>query len=297
MNAYVLSVITSVAISMLGVLAVYIVTGIGGMFSMGSASFMLIGAYVSGMLCVKFGLGLGFGIVIGISVGMLFALVVGIPTVKLRMDYVALITFGFGEAIVAFINNTTNLTGGSQGLSGITKETTAVIALVTLGIAIFVTYSYSKSKYGRQSTAIKNNSLAASAMGVNVNTTKLLAFVISGGIASLAGVLYVYNTTFVDPSGFGWLTTADWIIIVFVGGMDSLTGAIFAGALLCGLPEILRAAGEWRIIIYCIVVLFIVNFRPQGIFGKKEFSIKGIVNWMNKRIACSNSGGSGKGCR
>ncbi len=281
--SYVGSVVTTVAINMISVLAAYIVTGLGGMFSMGTASFMLIGAYASGMLCVSFGINLWLGIIIGMAIGMGFAFLIGTPVVKLRMDYIALITFGFGEAIVAFINNTNNITGGAQGLSGISKETTLPIALIALGIVIFITYGYSKSKFGRQSLAIKNNPLAAAAMGVNVNRVKLLAFVLSGGIAALSGVLYIYNTTFIDPSGFGWLTTAGWIIIVFVGGINSLTGAICTGAILSVLPEVLRSAGELRTIIYCIVVLVIVNFRPQGLFGQKEFSIKGIANWFKNR--------------
>lgn len=287
---YALSVVTSISISMIGVLAVFIITGLSGMFSVGTASFMLIGAYTAGMLATSCGMPMPVGIIAGMGVGMLLAYAIGFPTVKLRMDYVALVTFGFGEAIVAFINNMTSVTGGALGLSGINKETTPVIALIALVAVIFVVYSYSKSKYGRQSIAIKNNPLAAAAMGINVNSIKLLSFVLAGGIAAFAGVLYVYHTTFVEPSGFGWLKSADWIIIVFVGGINSLTGAVLSGLLLCGLPEVLRSMGEWRIVIYCVIVLVIVNFRPQGLFGKFEFSIAGIRNWFRRKFGKKAAG-------
>ncbi len=272
--SYISSVITTIAINMLGVLAAYIVSGLGGMFSMGTASFMLIGAYSAGMLSIRLGCGLVIGILAGVVMGIIFALIVAIPVVKLRMDYMGLITFGFGEAIVAFINNSTSLTGGALGLSGIKKEVNLPITLIALALSIWIVRNYSKSKYGRQSVAVKNNDLAAAAMGVNVAATKMVAFVFGGAMAGLAGVLYIYNTTFVDPSGFGWLKTASWIIIVFVGGFESLTGAICTGAVLCALPEVLRSAGELRTIIYCVIVLIIVNFRPQGLFGSAEIDLR-----------------------
>lgn len=278
---YISSVITTISINMLGVLAAYIVSGLGGMFSMGTASFMLIGAYSAGMLSIKLGCGLLLGVIIGVVAGIAFSLLIAFPVVKLKMDYMGLITFGFGEAIVAFINNSTSLTGGALGLSGIKKAVNLPLALITLVACIYIVHNYTKSKYGRQSIAVKNNELSAAAMGVDVAKTKMLAFVFGGAIAALSGVLYVYNTTFVDPSGFGWLKTAGWIIIVFVGGFESLSGAICTGAVLCALPELLRSAGELRTIIYCVVVLIIVNFRPQGLFGKKELNLSFFKHWAN----------------
>lgn len=113
---------------------------------------------------------------------------------------------------------------------------------------------------------------------------KLITFTLGGAISAFAGTLYVHFTTYVEPNGFGWLTSAGWIIMVFVGGINSLTGAIFSGMLLSALPEILRFADEWRIVIYSAIVLIVVNFRPQGLLGSYEFSITRIIRWFKKRL-------------
>lgn len=278
--SFYLSVFTTICINVIGVLSIFIITGLNGLFSLGQASFMLLGAYAAGMLSTSFNMPLPVGIIVGVITGIIFALIVGIPTVKLGRDYVALVTFGFGQAIVALLNNTANLTGGAMGLSGVAKETTTLIAFLGLVFTVFIVYSFKKSKYGRQSLAIKSDPLAAAAMGINVDRIKLVSFVLSGAIASFAGVLYVYYATYVEPADFGWLKTADWIIMVFVGGINSLTGAIFSAVFLSALPETLRFAGVWRIMVYCIIVLVILNFRPQGLFGSYEFSISGIIKWL-----------------
>lgn len=275
--SFYLSVFTGICINVIGVLSIYIITGLNGLFSLGQASFMLIGAYAGGMLSISYNAPLPVGIIVGVIIGILFALILGIPTVKLGRDYVALVTFGFGQAIVALLNNMANVTGGALGLSGVAKQTTALLAFLGMILTIFIVYSFKKSKYGRQSLAIKSDPLAAAAMGINVDRIKLISFVFSGAIASFAGVLYVYFATYIEPGEFGWLKTADWIIMVFVGGINSLTGAIFSGIFLSALPETLRFAGVWRIMIYCIIVLIILNFRPQGLFGSYEFSISGII--------------------
>ncbi len=277
---YFFSVFTVVCVNLIGILSIYVITGLNGMFSIGQASFMLIGAYTSGMISVYLKLPMIVGVVFGIIVGVLFALILGIPTVKLRKDYVALITFGFGEAIVALLNNMVSITGGAQGLSNISKETSPWIALITLIFVIFLVLNFQKSKFGRQSLAQKSDQLAAAAMGINVDRIKLISFIFAGAIAALSGVMYVHFTTYVEPTGFGWQKSAEWLIIVFAGGINSLIGVLFTGALFTALPEILRFAGLWRIVFYCIIVLIMVNFRPQGIFGSYEFSAKKFITWI-----------------
>lgn len=281
---YFLSVFTVVCVNLIGILSIYIITGLNGMFSIGQASFMLIGAYTAGMLSVYLRIPMSIGILAGIFVGALFALILGIPTVKLRKDYVALITFGFGEAIVALLNNMVSITGGAQGLSNISKETTPLIAFLTLVFVIFLVFNYQKSKYGRQSLAQKSDQLAAAAMGIDVNKIKLISFIFGGAIAALSGVLNVHFTTYVEPTGFGWQKSAEWLIIVFVGGINSLVGVLFTGAVFSALPEILRFVGLWRIVFYCVIVLLIVNYRPQGIFGSYEFSLKRTIDWIKRNF-------------
>jgi branched-chain amino acid transport system permease protein len=271
---YVVSTLTFTGIALIGVLGAYMVTGLTGLFSFGQAAFLAIGAYVSAVLYKNLGLPLPVAALAAMIVGLGAGLLVGLPTVRLRRDYISLVTFGFGEAIIAVLNNTANITGGAMGLSGVPQHTGFILVVVSVVACVAVVISYKNSKYGRQCLALRNDELAAKSMGINVERLKLITFLIAAVMTSYAGVLYVFYTTYVEPGAFGWTVSAEWMIIVFVGGVNSLTGAVFATVLLTGLPEFLRFASEWRIAIYCVIVILILNFRPSGIFGEHEMSLR-----------------------
>lgn len=279
---YIVATLTFTGITLIGVLGVYMVTGLTGLFSFGQAAFLAIGAYVSAVL-YKMGLPLPLAALVAMIVGLGASLAVGAPTVRLRRDYISLVTLGFGEAIIAVLNNTTNITGGATGLSGVPQRTTFPVVLVSVVICLAIVSSYKNSKYGRQCLALRNDELAARSMGINVEGMKLLTFVIGSVMTTFAGVLYVFYTTYVEPGAFGWVVSAEWVIIVFVGGVNSLTGAVVAAILLTGLPEALRFASEWRIAIYCVIVLIILNFRPRGIFGEYEISLQRLPKFLRRR--------------
>lgn len=270
---YYLSVLTFTSITVVAITSIYVITGLTGLFSLGQASFMAVGAYTSGILVTRLALPFLPAIVLGMGVGVIAAFLVGIPTLKLRRDYIALVTFGFGEAIIAILNNTANITGGAMGLVGIRPYTTPPIAVGAAVCAIILARNFKYSRFGRQCIAVKNDEIAAAAMGVNVAGVKMLAFLFGSAITALAGTLYASYTTYVEPGLFAWTLSAEWIIIVFFGGINSLTGAITAAVLLGTLPELLRAANEWRIVIYSVLVLVIINFRPSGIFGEYELPL------------------------
>jgi branched-chain amino acid transport system permease protein len=258
---------------MIGVLGVYMVTGLTGLFSFGQAAFLAIGAYISAVLFKNLGFPLPLAAVVAIVVGLGAGLLVGVPTVRLRRDYISLVTFGFGEAIIAVLNNTTAITGGATGLSGVPQRTNLPLVSISVLVCLVIVSSYKNSKYGRQCLALRSDELAARSMGINVEGLKLVTFLIGSAMTTFAGVLYVFYTTYVEPGAFGWVVSAEWVIIVFVGGINSLTGAVLATVLLTGLPEFLRFASEWRTAIYCIIVILILNFRPSGIFGEYEVSL------------------------
>ncbi|MDF2568407.1 MAG: inner-rane translocator [Sporomusa sp.] len=273
---YLLSSLTFSGIALIGVFGVYLITGLTGLFSFGQAAFLAVGAYVSAVLVKSFNLPFPIAAVLAIIGGLLAGLLVGAPTVRLRRDYISLVTFGFGETIIAVLNNSANITGGAMGLSGIPQITNFPIVLTSVIICLIIVTSYKNSKYGRQCLALRSDELAAKAMGINVNQLKLTTFLLASAMTSYAGVLYGFYTSYVEPGAFGWVVSAEWTIIVFVGGINSLTGAIVATILLTGLPELLRFASEWRIAIYCIIVLLIINFRPKGIFGEYELTLQNI---------------------
>ncbi len=264
------SVITFTCITLIGVMGVFVVTGLTGLFSFGQASFMAVGAYVSGVLGAKYNLPFPVAIAAALLFGLAAGLIVGLPTIKLRRDYISLVTFGFGEAIIAILNNSASLTGGATGLSGIPQLTSLWLVLLSAAACIFIVANFKYSKFGRQCLALRSDELAARSMGINVNRIKLTAFLLAAVMTSYAGVLYGYYTTYVEPGMFNWTVSAEWIIIVFFGGINSLTGAIISALALASLPEVLRFASEWRIVIYCVIVLLIINFRPTGIFGEYE---------------------------
>ncbi len=279
---YVVSTLTFTGIALIGVLGVYMVTGLTGLFSFGQAAFLAIGAYVSAVLYKNLGLPLPLAALVAMLVGLAAGLLVGLPTVRLRRDYISLVTFGFGEAIIAVLNNTANITGGAMGLSGVPQRTSFLLVFASLLVCLAIVISYKNSKYGRQCLALRNDELAAKSMGINVERLKLGTFLIASVMTSFAGVLYVFYTTYVEPGAFGWVISAEWMIIVFVGGVNSLSGAVVATFVLTGLPEFLRFASEWRIAIYCVIVILILNFRPSGIFGEHEISLRFLQKLFRK---------------
>lgn len=281
---YINSIISNVGISLIGILSIYIITGMTGMFSLGQASFMAVGAYVAGIFAVNMKLPFQICIILAVLAGILVGFLVGLPTTRLRRDYVALVTLAFGEAIIAGLNNLTAV-GGAMGLSGIPKRTTPTIVIISVIVIAAMVWQLKKSRFGRQCMALKDDALAAKSMGIDVDRIKLISFTIAGGVTAYAGALYAFNTTYLDPTAFTWNVSAEWIIVLVFGGLNSLTGALTSGVLLGVLPEVLRAASEWRIIIYCIVVLLIINFRPQGLFGSYEFSTKTLSRDIRRMFA------------
>ncbi|MGE5613411.1 MAG: branched-chain amino acid ABC transporter permease [Bacillota bacterium] len=284
--AYMLSyLINNVLILLIGMLGVYVLTGLTGMFSMGQAAFMAVGGYTSAMLSKFMGLPLVITLPVSVLTGALFGFVIGLPAVKLRRDYVAIVSLGFGEALVAILNNWASITGGALGLTAIPKYTNKIMIIVILVLIIAGIWNFKKSRFGRACIAIKADELAAASMGINVAKTKLMVFTLAGAISALGGCLYVHTTTYLDSAAFGWDQSSMWIIMVFFGGVNSLTGSIFAGILLGMIPEIFRFSNELRIIIYCTIVLIIVNFWPLGLFGETEWDIPTIKRGFNKAVS------------
>jgi len=240
------------------------------MFSLGQAAFMAIGAYVSGLLVTKAAFPFLPACAAAVAVAVAVGFVVGFPTVRLRRDYISLVTLGFGEAITGILNYFTPITGGASGLTGIPKKTDLGLALVSALIVVAAVGLFKTSKYGRQCIAVKSDDLAAKAMGVNAPRIKMTAFLLSVAVTAYSGCLYAFYTTYVDPTLFGWKKSAEWVIIVFFGGVNSLTGSVLSTVVLGGLPEFLRFLGEYRNVIYAILVLLIINFRPGGLLGEWE---------------------------
>ena len=271
-----LYVLTQVCITLVSVCGIYILTGLTGMFSLGSAVFMAIGAYVSGLLVLKAGLNMyaAFAAAIIFSVGIGY--VIGFPIVRLRRDYISLVTLGFGESIAQLILLLSQFTGGAFGLIGVPRRVDVWFTLISAVIVIAITAFFKTSKFGRQCIAVKSDELAAQAMGINASRVKMTAFLMSCALTSFAGCLYAFYVGYVGPTDFGWKKSADWVIMVFFGGVNSLTGSIFGGAFLTFLPQYMQALNKYRYIVYAVLVLIILNFKPNGVFGEWELSPRNL---------------------
>ena len=276
MSALVTNVLTQVCITLIAVAGVYVLTGLTGMFSLGQAAFMAIGAYASGLLVIRLDVPFALAALLAVVMATGIGYLIGYPVVRLRRDYISLVTLGFGEAIAALLNRMTTLTGGASGLTGIPRKVTLSIALVSAIVAIALAAFFKSSKYGRQCIALKGDELAAKAMGIHVTRIKMIAFLLSVALTSYSGVLYAFYMSYVDPSGFGWKKSADWVIMVFFGGVNSLTGSTLGAFILSALPQMLRDLQNYRYVIYAVLVLLILNFKPSGLLGEWELTPRHI---------------------
>lgn len=292
MNLF-LYVLTQVCITLVSVCGVYILTGLTGMFSLGSAAFMAIGAYVSGLLVLKLGMNMYLAFILAIVFAVGVGYIIGFPVVRLRRDYISLVTLGFGESIAQLILQLSQVTGGAFGLIGVPRNVNVWFTLIVAVLAITVTALFKNSKYGRQCIAVKSDELAAKAMGINAPKVKMIAFLLSCAMTALAGCMYAFYIGYVGPTDFGWKKSADWVIMVFFGGVNSLTGSIFGGAALTFLPQYMQSLNKYRSIVYAILVLFILNFKPNGVFGEWELT-PGNIRKALARFSKNNRKKGGK---
>ena len=277
-----LYVLTQVCITLVSVCGIYILTGLTVMFSLGSAAFMAIGAYVSGLLVLKLGMNMYLAFLLAIIAAVSVGYVIGFPVVRLRRDYISLVTLGFGESIAQLILLLSQYTGGAFGLIGVTRKVNVGFTVIAAALAIALTALFKTSKYGRQCIAIKSDELAAKAMGINTSKVKMIAFLLSCGLTAFAGCMYAFYVGYVGPTDFGWKKSADWVIMVFFGGVNSLTGSIFGGAFLTFLPQYMQSLNKYRYIVYAVLVLFILNFKPNGIFGEWELTPRNMKKALKK---------------
>ncbi len=298
MNNYQLGLIMNSCISVIGVTGVFIITSLAGMFSLGQAAYMAISAYITFVVAKMFGLPLLVTSVLGLAVSGLCAYVIAVPTLKLRKDYFALITMGFGEMMSSIIIMLDKYTNGSIGFSRIPKVKN--VFWLIIGITIFVLFfawSLKKSRFGRMCIALKTDETAAKSFGVDVYHLKIKVYVIGSIICGLAGILYGLKNRVITPDGFSWNLSAEMQIFLFFGGTNSLTGSALAAFLLKLIPETLRTVKifgvslqEFRTVIYGLLILLVINFRPNGVMGTKEFTWKGLVGFLKRICATRRSG-------
>ena len=247
-----------------------LVVGVLGELSLGHAGFMCVGAFASAFFskCMRdtiesASLRFFLALLIGIAAAAIFGILIGIPVLRLKGDYLAIVTLGFGEIIKSVINSL-KFTGGAKGLSGIGaysnyKNFTFVYIFVLLTIVVIS--NLVKSRHGRAICAVRDNYIAAEAVGIKVSKFKTMAFVISGFFAGMAGVFYAHNVGILKPVNFDYNKSIEILVMVVLGGMGNIKGAIIAAVVLTALPEVLRGAADFRMLLYAVVLIAMMLFN------------------------------------
>jgi branched-chain amino acid transport system permease protein len=280
-DPYYLDVLIGVGINVILAVSLNLVNGYTGQFSLGHAGFMSVGAYFSAAVSL-FVMPQFFGTqgVSALQQGGLFiaallagglcaalaGLFVGVPSLRLKGDYLALVTLGFGEIIRVIFQNFGKL-GGALGLNAIPPYTTIFWVLAFVAITIFVVTSLVNSTYGRGFLATHDDEIASEAVGLNTTRYKIVAFVIGAFFAGIAGGLYGHFKLTITPTGFDFTKSIEIVVMVILGGMGNTLGVILAAILLTLLPELLRPIAEYRMIIYSFLLIVLMLVRPQGLFN------------------------------
>lgn len=280
-NRYVKGLLTLSFINIILAVALNMITGITGQLSLGNAGFMAIGAYTSAFFSVKVGTPFILSLFIGGLLAGVIAIIVGIPTLKLKGDYFAITTLGVGEITRVLITNIDAI-GGARGFTGIPSKTTINFAYFSMILILILVINIVKSSKGRALIAIRENEIAAEAMGVNTTKYKVTAFFIAALLTGFAGGLFAHYTSFIQPTTFNFMKSIEIVTFVVLGGMGSITGSVIAAIFLTILPESLRSLSDYRMVIYSLSLVILMIFRPQGLLGKLE--VTDIYNIIKNKV-------------
>lgn len=274
----------NICINIILAVSLNLIIGICGQFSLGHAGFMCIGAY-SAAIMVKSMPNMGgfaIGIVIGLIISAIAALVVSIPTLRLRGDYLAIATLGFSEIIRIVVLNM-EITNGAAGITGIPQLTSWPLLFIVMVLSIMIVTNFGRSRQGRACISIREDEIASEAMGVNTTKYKTLAFVIGAMLASVAGALYACNFFVIQPDLFNFNKSIDILVMVVFGGMGSITGSLIAAIFIGILNTVLQSFSSIRMIIYGLALVGIMIFRPGGLLGTKEFTFSALFKRRKKK--------------
>lgn len=271
-DSYTFMNIAPLAINIILAVSLNLITGITGQFSLGHAAFMAVGAYTSAILTSNFGMPFIVGIIGAALIAAVAGVLIGIPTLRLKGDYLAIATLGFGEIIKTLLLNN-EYVGGASGFNYIPLYTNWTWLFLMVVLTIVVISNFIKSKSGRACIAIREDEIAAEAMGINTTFYKVLAFAIGALFAGIAGALYGGYLSFITPESFGFMKSIDILVIVVFGGMGSITGSVVGAIAISFISIALQGIPELRMVIYSVILFIIMVYRPQGIMGNYEFKL------------------------
>ncbi len=291
-------IIMLIGINIILAVSLNVATGYLGQLPLGHAGFMAVGAYSSAILIKHFigiKLALPFGMVVNATtlvfplsmlcgglVAALFGLIIGIPALRLKGDYLAIITLGFGEIIRVVLLNIDgvlgfNFTYGAASLKNIPKTTTFLNTFLVVGITCFAIHTLMKSRHGRAILAIRENEIAAESCGIKTTYYKTLGFIVSAFFAGVGGALYAGYLGLLSPGGFDFMKSIEFLVMVVLGGMGSMLGSVISATVLTALPEMLRAFSQYRMVVYSLLLIVVMIFKPSGLLGMYDFSLSHLL--------------------
>jgi len=271
-NGYYYDVMIKIGINIILAVSLNLINGYTGQFSLGHAGFMSVGAYTAAAFTMHAGssappMVLFFAaLILGGLAAALAGALVGAPSLRLKGDYLAIVTLGFGEIIRVIVRNIDSL-GGALGLNGIPPYTNLFWVYGMAIICAYVVLTMVHSSYGRGFLAVRDDEVAAEAMGLNTTRYKIVAFVVGSFFAGIAGGLYGHYTLSIDPKGFDFNRSIEIVVMVIVGGMGNTAGVVAAAIILTLLPEWLRPLAQYRMVLYSFLLIVIMLTRPQGLFS------------------------------
>jgi branched-chain amino acid transport system permease protein len=278
-DRYYQGILLTILINIILTVSLNLVNGYLGQLCLGHAGFMSVGAYAAALFTLHSGLpsmiAFPIALVLGGVVAALFGIIIGIPVLRLKGDYLAIITLGFGEIIRVIILNV-KFTGGARGLTGIANLTNFPYAYVVSILTIVIIFLLIRSRHGRAIISIREDEIAAESSGINTTYYKLLAFTVAAFFAGIAGGLYAHKNSVLDANKFNFNYSIDIMVMVVLGGMGSITGSIIAAIVLTILPELLRGFDSYRMLIYAVLLIVMMLFKPSGLLGRYELSQKTI---------------------
>ncbi|WP_179396033.1 branched-chain amino acid ABC transporter permease [Lacticaseibacillus absianus] len=289
-DAFIENMLVTIGINIILATGLNLIIGFSGQFSLGHAGFMAVGAYATAIITSSMPTVFGFylSMAVGILIAMGVAVIIGVPTLRLRGDYLAIATMGAAEIIRVILNNL-KITNGAAGMFNIPALAGWPTVYVLVCLTTLMIVNFARSRAGRAIQAIREDEIAAEASGIDPTKWKLAAFVMGGATAAIGGSLHAVYIQTIAPSDFGIMNSIAILIIVVLGGVGSMTGTFMAAIVLGVLDTVLQSFGPLRMVIYALALILIMVFKPSGLLGRYEVSIRAWFDRKGGQHATSNS--------
>ncbi|MCI6639242.1 MAG: branched-chain amino acid ABC transporter permease [Pygmaiobacter massiliensis] len=297
-SGYYSKILMLIGINIILAVSLNVATGYLGQLPLGHAGFMAVGAYTGGIFLKAVEASKAEGPVLWVYIAAalllsglvagIFGIIIGVPALRLKGDYLAIITLGFGEIIRVVLTNIDGVLGfdftyGASGLKRIPKIASFFNVFLCVILSCMVIHMIMKSRHGRAILAIRENEIAAESCGIRITYYKVMAFTVSAFFAGVAGCLYAGYLGSLQPTTFGFMKSIEILVMVVLGGMGSMLGSVLSATVLTALPELLRTFSDYRMVVYSLVLVLMMIFKPSGLLGQYDFSLSRILEKLMNR--------------